>query len=439
MAFQKAPHTNNSIFGIKKSPERMPFLKPVKHRTILNTAEPHFPKINQKKQKKQSLLGPVFKSIDNFITDFIDSPLRPSIDPKHVLSGSFAPVNELPPTPCDVVEGSIPSCLDGVYLLNGPNPQFDPIGAYHLFDGDGMLHMIRISGGQATFCSRYVKTYKYTLERDMGYPFFPSPFSSFNGILASIARVGLIVARVVAGEFDPLGNGFGSANISVAVIGGKLYAIGESDLPYEMKVTSDGDIITIGRHNFHHNEEEFKFWGMTAHPKTDPETGETFAFRYSFPSPYLTYFRIDPQGRKQPGVPIFSMKNTAFIHDLGVTRHYAVFNDVQMVIRPCEILKGKPPMIVDLEKTTRLGFIKKYAKDDSEMWWIDAPGLNISHVVNAWEEDDGDTLVLVVTNISLVDHMIERLDLVYTIMEELLGMFEKEENYAEARAVSKIS
>ncbi|KAL3632137.1 ccd4,nced4 [Castilleja foliolosa] len=417
MAIQKSPPTNNPIFCLKRSHERMSFLKPVKMRTIMNTAETNFLKINQ---KKQSLLGPVFKSIDNFITDFIDSPLRPSIDPKHVLSGNFAPVkNELPPTPCEVVEGSIPSCLDGVYLLNGPNPQFDPIGPYHLFDGDGMLHMIKISGGQATFCSRYVKTYKYTLEHDLGYPVIPSPFSSFNGILASIARVGLSVARVVAGEFDPLVNGYGTANISVAVIGGKLYALGENDLPYEIKVTSDGDIITIGRHDFHHSDEQLAFLSMTAHPKVDPETSEAFAFRYSFPSPCLTYFRIDSQGRKQPDVPILSMKNTALIHDFVVTKQYTVFNDVQMVMSPKEMLKGKPPMRVDLDKTPRLGVIEKYAKDESEMWWVDVPGLNISHVVNAWEEDEGETLVLVVTNLSSVEHTLERMDLVDTNMEEI--------------------
>ncbi|GFP90552.1 probable carotenoid cleavage dioxygenase 4 chloroplastic [Phtheirospermum japonicum] len=416
---QKAPPTNNPIFGFKKSHERMPFLEPVKKSSVRNTTETIKLKINQKKQKKQSLLAPLFKSIDNLICDFMDTPLRPSIDPKHVLSGNFAPTDELPPTPCDVAQGSIPSCLDGVYLLDGPNPQFVPRGPYHLFDGDGMLHMIKISGGEATFCSRYVKTYKYMLERDMGYPIIPSPFSSFNGVLASIARVGLSLARVVAGEFDPLVNGYGTANISAAVIGGKLYAIGENDLPYEIKVTSDGDIITLGRHDFHHTDKEFEFLSMTAHPKTDPETGEAFAFRYHFSSPHLTYFRIDSHGRKQPDVPIFSMKNTALIHDFAVTKHYAVFNDVQMAISPNEILKGKPPMRVDLEKTPRLGVIKKYAKDESEMWWVDAPGLNISHGVNAWEEDDGDTLVLVATIISSVEHALERMDSVDTKMEEI--------------------
>ncbi|KAK6138998.1 hypothetical protein DH2020_027257 [Rehmannia glutinosa] len=278
--------------------------------------------------------------------------------------------------------------------------------------------MIKINGGKATFCSRYVKTYKYMLERDMGYPIIPSPFSSFNGVMASIARVGLTVARVVAGEFNPLINGYGTANTSVAVIGGKLYALGENDLPYEIKVTSDGDITTLGRRDFHSAATE-EFLSMTAHPKIDPKTGEAFAFRYHISPPRLRFFRIDSHGKKQPDVPIFSMKRTTLFHDFFVTKNYAIFNDVQMSISPSEMLKGKPPMTIDLAKTPRIGVIKKYAKDESEMWWVDVPGFNISHAVNAWEEDGGDTLVVVAANLSLVEQTLERLDLAEVKMEEI--------------------
>ncbi|KAL0302519.1 UNVERIFIED_CONTAM: putative carotenoid cleavage dioxygenase 4, chloroplastic [Sesamum angustifolium] len=181
----------------------------------------------------------------------MDLPLRPCIDPMHVLSGNFAPVDELPPTPCRVEEGSLPSALDGVYIRNGPNPQFIPHGPFHVFDGDGMLHSIRISNGEAVFCSRYVKTYKYMVEQKMGYPFIVSPFSSFNGTAAAIARCVLVVARVLAGYFNPVSNGFGTANTNLAMFGGKLFALCESDLPYQVRVTPDGDIITVSRHDFY--------------------------------------------------------------------------------------------------------------------------------------------------------------------------------------------
>lgn len=64
----------------------------------------------------------------------------------YLLTGNYATLDELPPTPCEAVEGSLPRCLEGAYLRNGSNPQFLPPGRpYHLFDGDGMVQMIKRS------------------------------------------------------------------------------------------------------------------------------------------------------------------------------------------------------------------------------------------------------------------------------------------------------
>ncbi|KAK4428922.1 putative carotenoid cleavage dioxygenase 4, chloroplastic [Sesamum alatum] len=425
----KFPDCNLSSVGTQKNPQTKiiviysftKFHEPIM-KLISNSAERtkyktmHIHPTSENKREKQMLLANIFKSVDDFISSYLDLPLSPSIDPKHVLFGNFSPVDELPPTPCQVVEGSLPSCLDGVYLRNGPNTQFIPRGPYHLFDGDGMLHMIKISNGKATFCSRYVKTYKYMVERGIGHSIFPSIFSSFNGLMASMARVVLSVARVLTRQFNPVINGFGTANTSVALISGKLYALGESDLPYEIEVTSDGDIITIGRHDFYSGE---PYMSMTAHPKIDPDTGETFAFRFHVVPPRLTFFRIGSDGRKGPDMPVFSMKSTALIHDFAVTKNYIIFNDGQMMISPLEILRGRSPVKVDSVKVPRLGVMDRYATDENEMWWIDVPGFNMSHAVNAWEEDDGETLVLVASIFSSVELVLDRLDLAQSKLEEI--------------------
>ncbi|KAK4486289.1 hypothetical protein RD792_008959 [Penstemon davidsonii] len=369
-----------------------------------------------KKTPNQWSLATIFKSFDDFICTSIDLPLRPSIDPKHVLTGNYSPVHELPPTACEVVEGFLPSCLDGAYIRNGSNPQFTPRGPYHLFDGDGMLHMIKISKGKATFCSRYVKTYKYTIEREIGYTIFPSPFSSFNGFAASMARSVLTVARILTRQFNPVSHGFGMANISLALIGGQLFALSESDLPYRIKTTSDGDIVTLGRHDFFSDK---PFISMTAHPKIDFETGVAFAFRYHVIRPFLTFFRIDSNGKKQPDVPIFSMKSTSLVHDLGVTKNYVIFPDIQIVMDPLQIVKGKSPARVDMTKVPRIGIIPKYAKDESEMWWIEAPGFNMMHCFNAWEEEDEGIIVIVASNISAVEQALERVDMAEMMLEKI--------------------
>ncbi|CAK9136955.1 unnamed protein product [Ilex paraguariensis] len=309
---------------------------------------------------KRSLPAIIFKTFDDIINNFIDPPLRPSVDPRYVLSDNYAPVDELPPTECEVIYGSLPSCLDGAYIRNGPNPQFLPRGPYQLFDGDGMLHSIKISQGRAILCSRYVRTYKYVGERDAGSPVIPSLFSGFNGLTASAGRVAVTAARVLAGQFNFV-NGIGVANNSLALFGGSLYALCEHDLPYSVKVARDGDVVTLGRHDF----DGKLFMSMTAHPKIDSVTGEAFALRYDAMPPFLTFFRFNSDGTKQADVPIFSMTRPSFLHDSAISKKYAIFADTQIGVNPVDmILGGGFPLRSDLTKVPRLGVIPRYAKDE---------------------------------------------------------------------------
>ncbi|KAK4802143.1 hypothetical protein SAY86_000346 [Trapa natans] len=353
----------------------------------------------------------LFNALDSIINNFVDPPGKASLDPRYVLSGNFAPVDELPPTECEVEFGSIPSCLDGAYVRNGPNPQFLPRGPYHLFDGDGMLHATRISGGRATLCSRYVKTYKYLIEREAGSPVLPSVFSGFNGLTASAARGALSAVRFLAGQFNPA-NGIGLANTSLAFFAGRLYALWESDLPYIIRLTRDGDIETLGREDFSGR----LTMGMTAHPKVDPETGEAFGFRYGPIPPFLTYFRFGPNGEKHADVPIFSLTRPGFMHDFAITKKYAIFGDIQIGMNPIGMIEGGSPVGTDSGKVPRIGIIRRYAKDDSEMRWFEVPGFNLMHTINAWDEDD-DTVVLIGPNMMSVEHTLERMDLVHAQVE----------------------
>ncbi|KDP37806.1 hypothetical protein JCGZ_06708 [Jatropha curcas] len=366
-----------------------------------------------KRRVEPSLPTMVFNAFDGIINNFIDPPLKPGVDPGHVLSDNFAPVDELPPTDCEVIEGSLPSCLDGAYIRNGPNPQYLPKGPYHLFDGDGMLHSIRISQGKAKLCSRYVKTYKYIKERDAGAPLLPNVFSGFNGLAASAARGALSAARILSGQFNPA-NGIGLANTSLAFFGNRLYALGESDLPYVVRLTPNGDIETVGRHDF----DGKLFFSMTAHPKIDLETGETFAFRYAPIPPFLTYFQFDSNGNKQADVPIFSMVRPSFLHDFGISKKYAVFADIQIGMNPVEmIFGGGSPVGLDPTKVPRIGIIPRYAKDESEMRWFDVPGFNLIHAINAWDEEDA--VVILAPNILSAEHTLERMELVHALVEKV--------------------
>ncbi|CAN6233802.1 unnamed protein product [Urochloa humidicola] len=359
-------------------------------------------------------------ALEEAINTFVDPPaLRPPVDPRNVLSGNFAPVDELPPTPCPVVRGAIPRCLaGGAYIRNGPNPQHLPRGPHHLFDGDGMLHSLLLPSGSSSdpvLCSRYVQTYKYLVERDAGAPVMPSVFSGFHG-LAGLARGAVVAARVLTGQMNPA-QGVGLANTSLAFFGGRLYALGESDLPYAVRVdTATGDVTTHGRRDFGGR----LFMGMTAHPKKDPVTGELFAFRYGPVPPFVTYFRFDAAGNKEGSdVPIFSVRQPSFLHDFAITERYAIFPEMQIVMQPMGMVAGGAPVGSDPGKVPRIGVLPRYATDESEMRWFEVPGFNVMHTLNAWEEDGGDVLVLVAPNILSVEHALERMELVHACVEKV--------------------
>ncbi|XP_076957272.1 putative carotenoid cleavage dioxygenase 4, chloroplastic [Bidens hawaiensis] len=415
------PSTSPSIFRVSAvRTEEKPQITVVTTTTTTRTKKPTTSLTTIKKRESslvvadQSLPATLFNAFDSIINNFIDPPTRVSVDPKHVLSDNFSPVDELPPIECEVIEGALPSSLDGAYFRNGPNPQFLPRGPYHLFDGDGMLHAIRISNGRATLCSRYVKTYKYSIEKEAGFPIIPNVFSGFNGVTASAARMAVTVGRFLAGQFDPT-KGIGLANTSLAYFGNRLFALGESDLPYAVKLAPDGDIVTLGREDF----DGKLFMSMTAHPKVDPVTKEAFGFRYGPVPPFLTFFRFNENGEKQADVPIFSMTSPSFLHDFAISKNYAIFPEIQIGMSPMEMLRGGSPVSADSGKIPRLGLIPRYAKDESKMKWFEVPGFNVIHCINAWEEDGGDTVAMVAPNILSVEHTLERLDLIHASVEKV--------------------
>ena len=73
-----------------------------------------------------------------------------------LLQGNFGPWRMEGDAPDLEVEGEVPRELAGTYYRNGPNPAFEPAGRYHWFDGDGMIHAIRLEDGRARYRNRWV-------------------------------------------------------------------------------------------------------------------------------------------------------------------------------------------------------------------------------------------------------------------------------------------
>ena len=66
----------------------------------------------------------------------------------------------------EVIEGAIPSDIDGVYLRNTENQVHQPLGRYHPFDGDGMICQISFQGGRADYRNRFVRTRGFLAEQE---------------------------------------------------------------------------------------------------------------------------------------------------------------------------------------------------------------------------------------------------------------------------------
>ena len=75
----------------------------------------------------------------------IAPPPTPSSSP--FLQGLLAPVFDERDDRDLAVTGQLPAGLQGMFVRNGPNPQFTPRTKYHPFDGDGMVQAFRFEGG----------------------------------------------------------------------------------------------------------------------------------------------------------------------------------------------------------------------------------------------------------------------------------------------------
>lgn len=85
--------------------------------------------------------------------------------------GNYLPVREETQYKAvKIVQGKIPTDINGTFIKNGPNPLIDDAETLrsHWFSGDGMLHAFCIDDGQLYYCNRYIQTDKYKLEKKTG-------------------------------------------------------------------------------------------------------------------------------------------------------------------------------------------------------------------------------------------------------------------------------
>ncbi|KAH9710185.1 Carotenoid 9,10(9',10')-cleavage dioxygenase 1 [Citrus sinensis] len=366
--------------------------------------------------------GVTSKVID-FVEKLIVKWMYDSSQPLHYLSGNFAPVpDETPPTK------DLHDCLNGEFVRVGPNPKFAPVAGYHWFDGDGMIHGLRIKDGKATYVSRFVRTSRLKQEE-----FFGGAKFMKIGDLKGLFGLLMVNMQMLRAKLKVLDVSYGNGTVKVQVQGsitgclpfpantalvyhhGKLLALSEADKPYAVKVLEDGDLQTLGMLDYDKRLQH----SFTAHPKVDPYTGEMFTFGYAHTPPYITYRVISKDGFMHDPVPI-TVSDPIMMHDFAITENYAIFMDLPLYFRPKEMVKeNKLIFTFDDTKKARFGILPRYAKNEAQMKWFELPNCFIFHNANAWEEED--EVVLITCRLDKPD-----LDMVNGAVKEKLENFSNE-------------
>ena len=331
------------------------------------------------------------------------------------MMGNFAPVVgecEI----CDLeVEGSIPASVRGVYLRNGPNPAHEPLlGAarYHWFDGDGMLHWIRLrasdenddendarddsetpsaktktssSKTSSSYGRAYVRTKNFERERKKG-------ASLYTGLrdITPVWRV--LLPRLFTKVFEDwrapdspfwVVQSKNTANNGVKAHAGALLATYESGSAYEVELSRT--LKTRGVCDFRGSFGTKDYWldNMTAHAKTCPETGELVYIGYNL-IPVPDFSAVGRSSAKDAGAKkgkrptdvvvgvvdkhgerisrrVVKMSRPSMQHDVGLTRSRIVLLDGPLVFDLDRVLRGGLPFAFETDRSMRLGILPRGA------------------------------------------------------------------------------
>jgi carotenoid cleavage dioxygenase len=289
--------------------------------------------------------------------------------PEHpYLRGPFTPnFREVTATDMQVV-GRIPRDIDGVYLRNTQNQVHEPLGRFHIFDADGMLHTMSFHDGRAEYRNRFVRTKGFMAEQEAG-------GSIWAGIMEPPSRSKRPGWGAQQGIKD-------ASSTDVVVHAGRglstYYQCGEG---YRF------DPLTL---EFEGTEGWVPLDGISAHPKVDERTGELLFFNYSTHAPYMHYGVVDASNRLVHYVPV-PTPGPRLPHDMAFTEHYAILNDFPLFWDPGLLQRDQHAVRFHPELPSRFAILPRRG-GTADVRWFEAAPTYVLHWLNAWEE--GDEIVL---------------------------------------------
>jgi carotenoid cleavage dioxygenase len=299
-----------------------------------------------------AIRGTINKGI-NTISSFSREHASNKAGPHPYLTGIHAPMKQEFTIESPAVTGFIPAELDGLYVRIGPNPIGNPNPArYHWFAGDGMVHGVRISGGEALwYRNRWVRT--TSVSRILDEPAAPGP---------------RLADRQV--------------NTNIIGQAGKFWALVEAGAtPVEL----DGMLNTVAHNPFGGTLKT----AFSAHPHRDPATGELHAICYDATDmTRVHHVVVSADGKVRREEPI-AVNHGPSIHDCAITARFVLVFDLPVTFSMPAMLAGYEfPYRWNPEHQARIGLLPREGRGD-EIIWCNVEPCYIYHTANAYDLDDG--------------------------------------------------
>ena len=265
-----------------------------------------------------------------------------------------------------VIEGELPAEIDGAWYRSIPDPQFPPKPGWDtMLSGDGMVSLMRFENGHVDFKQRYVMTER--LKRDRAarrsrHGLYRNPYTDDPGF------------------FDESRT---TSNTTPVFHAGKLLACKEDERPYALDPHT---LETLGQYDF---GGALKSKTMTAHCRTDPQTGELFFFGYEaggLCSREVAFCVADKTG-KLVREEWFEAPFVSLMHDFQVTREHVIF-PLQPISADLDRLKAggahwvwEPSQGSQVAIMPRDGSVK-------DLRWFRGPAKCFFHFLNAFSDGD---------------------------------------------------
>ena len=289
-------------------------------------------------------------------------------NPNPFLKDHFQPIGKEYTATSESLEviGEIPKDLNGIYVRNGHNQVHEPMGVFHIFDGDGMVHGVHFENGKATYRNRFVRTTGFLAEQAAGKSLWP----------------GMLEPHLATRQgWGSMGTMKDNAGTDIIAHAGKLLAT--------MSQCSEAnrlDPITLETVETDTWNTKVAPAGVCSHFKVDYDTGEMMFFNFSETYPYMNYGVVDSNNNLKHYVPI-DLPGVRWPHDLGITKNYSILHDLPFIFDPELLAKGERKVTFFEDMPARFGIIPRYG-DSNQVRWFEAKPCFILHLSNSYENGD---------------------------------------------------